>query len=237
MTPTSLLQIIILVVLLIIIFILKKSLPSYLSEKGKNMATKQDIGEITEIIEHTKAAINKNLETFKLSLNKELSQFTTQFSRLDQQRATGVMSIHAIMCDIEQLLIWQTGAATTARIAVSPEERTMEALNKSWELVVKLNHVLNYHSLLLNERVYQEVLNWSREVMTLAGIVGNEIEPLRKQSANSQRTLNEREAAIEAIRDKHLDKGLVRLGQIRKELEAEFRGILEGTSEHRFIGS
>lgn len=228
MTFLLLVQVLSVASLAIVALILRTALPSYLSEKGKNLATREDIGEITEKVERAKAEFNQGLEAFKVSLRKELHQFSTQFSRLDHQRATGVMHIHGLMCDIEQLLIWQSGAAATARISSAPETRTVEALSKAWEFVARLNEVLNYHSLLLNERVYQRVQSWCSEVMAVLAAVGNEVEPLRKQATTTQASLNDREAAIAAIRDRHLDAALVTLGRIRRELETEFRAILRG---------
>ena len=228
MTLLLVLQILGVIGLAILGLLLNRTLPSYLSEKGKNLATKEDIGSITESVENVKAAVNQGVEIFKLSLSQELHQFTTQFSRLDQQRATGVMQIHGLMCDIEQLLIWHSGAAATARISVTPEARTMEALNKAWEGIARLNQVLNYHALLLNERVYQRVQGWSSEVMAVVAAIGNEVEPLRTQASNTHASLEDREAVLAAIRDKHLDTALARLGKIRKELEGEFRAILGG---------
>ena len=226
MSVQLLLQLLILVGLAVLIIVLKKALPSYLSEKGKNLATKQDIEEITRKVESVKAEISQGFEVFKLSLSKALHGFSTQFSRLDHQRSTGVMEIHGLMCEIEQLLIWNSSAAATESVSMTPEARTMAALNKAWESVAKLNHIVNYHSLLLNEQVYARVQTWSREVMAVVSAIGNEIEPLRKNAGNTQASLNEREAAIAAIRDRYLDTSLRRLGIMRKELETEFRAIL-----------
>jgi len=226
MTLLYLLQSLVLAALVVLLYLFKKALPSYLSEKGKNLATKQDIEEITEIVESVKSRINQGAEAQKLSLKKELQGFSTQFSRLDHQRSTGVMEIHGLMCEIEQFLIWNSSSGSTASVSVNPEARTMEALNKAWEGVAKLNQILNYHSLLLNEQIYVRVQSWSREMMTVASAIGNKIEPLRKSAGNTQASLNEREAAISIIRQEFLDTSLNRLGKIRKELEAEFRAIL-----------
>lgn len=50
----------------VIVFLLVKFfLPGYLSEKGKNLATKEDIAEITKEIEEVKSTYNQLLETFK----------------------------------------------------------------------------------------------------------------------------------------------------------------------------
>lgn len=226
MTLVLVLQILCLLGLVALCLLFKQALPSYLSEKGKNLATKEDIGAITEKVENVKATITLSVETSKLSLSKELHQFTAQFSRLDQQRATGVMQIHGLMCDIEQLLIWDSDVAATSRISMTPEARTVEVMNKAWESVAKLNRVLNYHSLLLNEQVYEQVQSWSREAMVVIAAVGNEVEPLRREVRSGEGSLNDRERAISAIRDKHLDSALVKLGKIRKELESEFRTLL-----------
>lgn len=226
MTAVILLQSLMIAVFGLLLLAMKTILPAYLSERGKNLATKKDIEEITRKVEGVKAEISLGIETFKSSLNRELQRFSTQFSRLDNQRATGIMEIHGLMCDIEQLLIWESSAAATAVISSAPEARTLDALNKAWENLAKLNRVLNYYSLLLNEQIYARVQDWSKEVQVVLSATGNEIEPLRKQAVKVQNSLNEREAAIAAIRDKYLDPSLPRLGTIRKELEMDFRGIL-----------
>jgi hypothetical protein len=226
MTAVLLLQSLMIVVFCLLFLALKNILPAYLSERGKNLATKKDIEEITRKVEVVKAEVSLGVESFKLALNKELHGFSTQFSRLDGQRATGIMEIHGLMCDIEQSLIWDSSAAATAAISSTPEARTMDALNKAWEGVAKLNRVLNYHSLLLNEQVYARIQDWSKEVQVVVAATGNEIEPLRRQAVNLEGSLSERETAIAAVRDKHLDPALARLGPIRKELEMQFRKLL-----------
>lgn len=66
----------------IIIFIvglfLGKFLPSYMTEKGKNIATKEDIGDITKIIEETKIDYIMNIESFKNELSKEISKYSEE---------------------------------------------------------------------------------------------------------------------------------------------------------------
>jgi hypothetical protein len=179
---------------------------------------------LAQELERYKTDLTKEVESFKLFVGKELHGFSTQFSRLDHQRATGVMEIHGLICDIEQLVIWASSAAGTALISTSPESRTMDALNKAWEGIAKLNHVLNYHTLLLNERVYTLVQEWSKVMMAIVSSIGNEVEPIRRQAHHSD--LEERESTISAIRSKHIDTSLPQLGRIRKELEAEFRKML-----------
>lgn len=49
----------------VVFLLIKHFLPSYLSQKGKNLATKEDISEITKEIEEVKSTYNQILETFK----------------------------------------------------------------------------------------------------------------------------------------------------------------------------
>ena len=61
-----------LVAVAIIGFLLIRYLPWYLSEKGKNLATKEDIGAITAEIEKTRLEYASELESFKASLARNL---------------------------------------------------------------------------------------------------------------------------------------------------------------------
>src|SRR5438067_10086307 len=83
MTAVLLLQSVMIAIFCLLFLALKNILPAYLSERGKNLATKKDIEEITRKVEIVKAEVSLGVESFKLALNKELHGFSTQFSRLD----------------------------------------------------------------------------------------------------------------------------------------------------------
>ena len=55
--------------LVIIYFTTKNLLPSYFGEKGKNLATKQDISQITKLVESVKHDFNIETEKLKSKLN------------------------------------------------------------------------------------------------------------------------------------------------------------------------
>lgn len=61
---------------LILYFAFKNFLPTFFSEKGKNLATIQDIDKITSIVESTKIVFSKDLELlksqFQVMVNKEI---------------------------------------------------------------------------------------------------------------------------------------------------------------------
>lgn len=48
----------------VVFLLIKYFLPGYLSEKGKNIATKEDISEITDKIESVKAQYSKEFESY-----------------------------------------------------------------------------------------------------------------------------------------------------------------------------
>lgn len=60
-----------LVVVIVLGYLLRDFFPSYSKEKGKNLATKEDIQAITEKIESVKAEYAKSLETVKTKLQIE----------------------------------------------------------------------------------------------------------------------------------------------------------------------
>jgi hypothetical protein len=64
------LQALTLLAVVILILIYRYSVPSYLSEKGKNLATKQDIAEITREIESVKATFLEHQTQFSLFTQK-----------------------------------------------------------------------------------------------------------------------------------------------------------------------
>ena len=54
--------------------LLKEFLPGYIREKGKNLATKEDIGEITRGVESVKNDFSTNLERLKADLKANIQQ-------------------------------------------------------------------------------------------------------------------------------------------------------------------
>ncbi|MDY6948309.1 MAG: hypothetical protein SXG53_21600 [Pseudomonadota bacterium] len=172
--------------------------------------------------------LSKKLLDQKLA--QDLHGFSTRYTRLDKQRTDAVLQLHGLICEIEHMVIWASGPEGTAVISTAPEQRTMEALNKAWEEISKLTAVLNYHALLLDERIYELVQDWSKHMMGTISAIGNEVEPARRRFGSTEVPLQEREARIAAVRDRVLDRDLPRLGTIRKELEGRFRGVLGNES-------
>lgn len=64
-----------LIITTLIGFWFKNYFPAYFKKKGENLATKEDIGEITKIVKYVEVNLNKELEKFKsdLSIEREFS--------------------------------------------------------------------------------------------------------------------------------------------------------------------
>src|SRR5208283_2025350 len=74
-------QLIILVGVGVLIFFTKSYLPSYTKEKGKNLATREDIKEITDKIESVKIEHAKELEGIKSQLSAKFHGETVRFEK------------------------------------------------------------------------------------------------------------------------------------------------------------
>lgn len=68
-TTNNILFIIIIIGVVVLYFTLKNLLPSYFSEKGKNLATQEDVGKITLLVEQVKQSFVKETEQLKANLN------------------------------------------------------------------------------------------------------------------------------------------------------------------------
>lgn len=68
-------QILIIVVAFILGLFIKNFFPKYMEEKGKNLATKEDIEEITEKIEKVKYEYNEEIEKLRSNLNKDFQEY------------------------------------------------------------------------------------------------------------------------------------------------------------------
>lgn len=79
-----------------ICFLIKNWLPSYYSEKGKNLATKEDISAITNIVEGVKNAFTTETEKLKSTLNLIANLRTSIFS----EERNAIISLH------EKYFIW-----------------------------------------------------------------------------------------------------------------------------------
>jgi len=63
-------------------------------------------------------------------------------------------------------------------------------------------------------------------MMALVSETGNEIEAIRQDGTNIREPLLQRQELIKNIRDKYLESYIPQLGEIRKEIDTEFRKIL-----------
>jgi hypothetical protein len=133
----------------IVVFILglffNKYLPSYFTEKGKNLATKEDIAQITDLIEEVKSVYSRDIELLKAELNKTLLvhrvHFETEFKALSE--------------------IWKKVASvrfTMARTSLVPkQEATNENFDQFWSSMDELREAIDYNSPFYPKSIYDEL--------------------------------------------------------------------------------
>ena len=111
------LQVLILLAVGLLAPIYRYSLPSYLSEKGKNLATKQDIAEITREIESVKATFLEH---------------QTQFSLFHQKRSEAISGTDELLHDATEFVRHMVEPVQSGGDAaeVQRQERGIGAFNK-----------------------------------------------------------------------------------------------------------
>jgi signal transduction protein with GAF and PtsI domain len=111
------LQVLILLAVGLLALISRYSLSSYLSEKGKNLATKQDIAEITREIESVKATFLEH---------------QTQFSLFHQKRSEAISGTYELLHDATEFVRHMVDPVQFGGDAaeVQRRERGIDAFNK-----------------------------------------------------------------------------------------------------------
>ena len=96
-------------------FLIKSFLPSYLTEKGKNLATKEDIGEITREVEAIKndfAVQIKELEHQKTLLTEGFRSSLSQKQEFTRTTNAAVLDLTKKLAAGSQLISWLSWNAT-----------------------------------------------------------------------------------------------------------------------------
>ncbi len=73
-----------------VVLLMKYFLPSYLDEKGKNIATKEDIAEITEKVERVKVTLGSRLHVHQIRYEKEYDLLVCLCDKLVELRDAAV---------------------------------------------------------------------------------------------------------------------------------------------------
>lgn len=97
---------------------------SYFSEKGKNVATKEDIGDITREVEDAKQIFNKSLEQFKNDLNLSTQvRFTIKSAEIE-----------ALLNLYEKYFIWYNSLQTYSVPSLKEpfNNNTLQIIDKSY---------------------------------------------------------------------------------------------------------
>lgn len=80
----------------ILYFLIKKLLPSYFDKKGENLATKEDIAEITKLQEEVQAQFHKEFEEFSSDIHFKYDFYYHQYTGL-------YTKLYSIICQSEYI--------------------------------------------------------------------------------------------------------------------------------------
>lgn len=94
---------------LIVGLILGRFLPSYAAKKGENIATKEDIDEITSKIQAVKSRHRKAIESLRSELRRTAVEHEVRFSRLHQRRAEVIERLYKLLV----VALWDTETAAS----------------------------------------------------------------------------------------------------------------------------
>jgi hypothetical protein len=103
--------------------LLRKYLPAYLTEKGKNLATKEDIEEITRTVESVKTAHERGTHVHRV-------HFETEFAALDdiwRKVALYRTSFGVLFTDLAQTAVERKASLQKFRAAFADLEDTADA--------------------------------------------------------------------------------------------------------------
>ena len=118
------------VVGVVVVLLWQRFLPAYFSEKGRNLATKEDIGHITNAIESVKGKHTRDLEQLRSDLNRAALEHQVQFSKLHEKRAE-------VLAELYTRLVSAMWAMETA---ASPMQWTGDP-SKLQQLVTAMNDI------------------------------------------------------------------------------------------------
>jgi hypothetical protein len=118
----AVLNIAVLVGFAVVVLLAKKYLPAYAAKKAENLATKEDIGQITDTVERVKAAHAADIERLKSALEHERAERRAADERINH--------IHRVQFETEFRVlseIWAALALVRARVGmVRPAMRIVE---------------------------------------------------------------------------------------------------------------
>jgi hypothetical protein len=124
-------NVLLIIALIIIATLLRKYVFPYLVEKGRNVATKEDIRVITERVEAVKAEYSRSIEEFKNTLARELELSKIRYAELQVQKTEQVVKL------MEYFNMLMSDKKTQEQIRTD-ENKRREIGNKLTDLGVKL---------------------------------------------------------------------------------------------------
>lgn len=189
---------------LVVYFLLKSFLPSYFSKKGENLATKEDISEITNKIESVKHEYANNLESVKAELSAKLN---THGLRYENEYNT-LSELTALLVDVRDASIGLRPVVDLKDPHKSDDETKQERLLRLWEARKLLYSVREKRRPFYPDDIYQSIVAIEKTVHSESIKYqyqspfdeGNFLKYWEEAEKNQKTIADSAEAAMEKIR-------------------------------------
>ena len=140
------------ILILVTIFLaglwIKNYLPTYFNEKAKNLAQKEDIATITNLVEQVRASYTSELEKFKNSLQSDLERLKFELGKVSEAETK--------KREVYQEMVTAMGVFLSGR-ATNPEQKEtfLSAYSTMWlwapdNILKAINELLDSNTLSLN---------------------------------------------------------------------------------------
>ena len=210
-------------IILVVIFLLTKFyFPSYLRKKGENLATKEDIAEITQKVESVKHEYSAQLESIKAALGSQLYIHRVRYEKEFE-----------ILSDLSEKLVELKNSALGLRPAVdtydpdeAEEERKRKRLTRYHEASMALFKVSETRKPFFPEEIYKILKELDRagwheviQYRSRSPYEGRGFDPdyWEKALENSEKISAFADQAIEAIRHRIKRWEKLDFSELRKE--------------------
>jgi len=192
--------------------LLKSYLPGYAREKGKNLATKEDVEEITHKIESVRSQYTSDAEKLRAELRVTAHERETRFARLHERRADAIDGLYRRLVKAHETFYALTGGI------VQSEHDTPEArLEAAGDAARELLSFFNENRLYFDHQLKAAFGKFERALASVWNTLAfHQIDDWRQMPRpERERRVAERTKAIETIRDK--------IPALREKMEKEMR--------------
>ena len=152
----------------IVIVLVKHFLPSYIEQKGKNYATKEDVQEITKLTESIQQEFRKEIERFKLDLDYKYEFYYKQYEGLYCYLYSIIVQSEYVRQYLKIVRNEEFSFDDAPFIAITPIHRTNQKIEYTEGPGVNYNQKIEEIETPISKFNFEELINFIIEKSALA---------------------------------------------------------------------